>query len=288
MKRFKKVYIEITNICNLTCNFCPETKRVQEHMTLERFEHVLKEVKPYTDYIYLHVKGEPLLNPKIEEFLYMGYKNGFNINITTNGTLLKKNIDKLIDKKSIRQINISLHSIEGNKSMKKNKEYMYDVLSVVKEFLRKTNIIVSLRLWNLEQDNNLNIHKNEDLLKIIEDEFSLDYKIKDILYPGRGIKLMDRLYLNQDLRFTWPSLSEKEDDGIGFCYGLRDQIGILVDGTVIPCCLDGEGILNLGNIMTTTFKDIIEGERAMNIYNGFSNRKAVEELCRKCGFRRKF
>ena len=287
MKRFKKVYLEITNICNLSCDFCPETKRISEYMSIDRFVNILGQIKPYTDYLYFHLKGEPLLHPKLDKFLDISHEKGFYVNITTNGTLLKKNKDKLMNKPSLRQINISLHSMDGN-NFSNNNEYIRDVLSVVKEFRDHTDIIISLRLWNLEGDNNTVTDKNKELLEIIEVEFGLNYKIRDMINPSRGIKLAEKLYLNQDLKFTWPGLDEQEDDGEGFCYGLRDQVGILVDGTVVPCCLDGEGIINLGNIEEIEFKHIIESERAAKIFHGFSNRKAVEELCRKCGYRRKF
>jgi len=126
------------------------------------------------------------------------------------------------------------------------------------------------------------------LLAIIEDEFNLNYKIEEEVKPEGGIKIAERVYINQDYEFEWPSLDAEEDDGKGFCYGLRTQAGILADGTVIPCCLDGEGIINLGNINQYAFSDIIEMERAKNLVEGFSRREAVEELCRKCGVRKRF
>lgn len=94
--------------------------------------------------------------------------------------------------------------------------------------------------------------------------------------------------MNQDHEFQWPDLKEAEDEGKGFCHALRNQAAILVDGTVVPCCLDGEGVINLGNINQTPFSEIVEGERANNLYNGFSRREVVEELCRKCGYRQRF
>lgn len=287
MKRFKKVYLEITNVCNLKCDFCPETKREAEYLTIESFEKALDQIKPYTDYIYFHIKGEPLLHPKLDIFLDISYEKGFYVNITSNGTLLERKKEMLMNKSALRQINISLHSMDGN-DFYNNEEYIHNVLSVVKEIRERTDVIISLRLWNLEGDSNFDLEKNMKLLEIIEGEYGLDYKIIDVVNPGRGIKLGDKVYLNQDLRFTWPALDEEEDDGEGFCYGLRDQIGILVDGTVVPCCLDGEGIIDLGNIFQSDFKDIIESDRARKIYDGFSNRIAIEELCRKCGYRQKF
>lgn len=259
-KRFKKFYIEITNVCNLNCDFCPKTQRSSQYMTIEDFKYILSQIKPYTEYIYFHVKGEPLLHPELETFLDISHEYGYKVNITTNGTLLPKVKDKLYNKPALRQINISLHSMEGNKENKFEKEYNDHIEVFVKEAREKSDIIISLRQWDLDEETD----------------------------DARGIKLEEKVYLNQDYRFKWPGLDEEEDDGIGFCYGLRNQIAILVDGTVVPCCLDGEGVINLGNIKETPFTQIIESPRAKSIIEGFSNNRVVEELCRKCGYRKRF
>lgn len=290
MKKFKKFYIEITNVCNLACSFCPQTKRQPEFMDIETFGKILDQIKLYTKYIYFHVKGEPLLHPNIDQFLDLSYEKGFQVNITTNGTLINKVKDKIIMKPALRQVNFSLHSLSGNIGCDNEDEYMNHILAFVKEANEKTDVITSFRLWNLEQDNvaNLENKKNQEMLEVIEEAFHLTYRIREEVTPGRGIKIADRIYLNQDHEFQWPDLKEEEDDGIGFCYGLRNQVAILVDGTVVPCCLDGEGVINLGNIKDTHFSEIVESERANNISEGFSRRYAVEELCRKCGYRKKF
>lgn len=290
MKKFKKFYIEITNVCNLSCSFCPQTKRSPEIMKFDVFNKILDEVKPYTDYLYFHVKGEPLLHPEIDKFLDISYEKGFMVNITTNGTLISKAKDKILMKPALRQVNFSLHSFDGNQSHNNKEEYIKEIISFAKEAADKTNVFIALRLWNLDRDNATNLQKrrNSQILQIIQKEFNLDYKIEEKVIPGSGIKIMERIYLNQDIEFKWPDLKEEEDEGKGFCYGLRNQAAILVDGTVVPCCLDGEGIINLGNINKAHFSQIIESTRARDIINGFSNRKAVEELCRKCGYRKKF
>lgn len=290
MKKFKKFYIEITNVCNLACNFCPQTKREPEFMKVENFSNILDKIKPYAEYIYLHVKGEPLLHPEIDKLLDLSYEKGFKVNITTNGTLINKVKDKLLTKPALRQVNFSLHSFDGNDHSKNKDEYINNILSFSNSAIKKTNMLISLRLWNLSENNiaNLERKRNHSLLEIIEKEFNLNYKIQEKVSPGRGIKISDRIYVNQDHQFKWPDLNEEADNGEGFCYGLRNQIAILVDGTVVPCCLDGEGVINLGNINKMDFSKIIESKRATDIFNGFSNRQAVEELCKKCGYRKKF
>ncbi|WP_445492539.1 radical SAM/SPASM domain-containing protein [Niallia sp. 03133] len=290
MKKFKKFYLEITSVCNLACSFCPPTERQKQFISVEDFSKRLDQIKPHTDYIYLHVKGEPLLHPKIDQLLDLSHEKGFKVNITSNGTLINKKRHKLLNKPALRQMNFSLHSFDGHAGSTDKEGYVRSILSFIKEATSQSEMIVSLRLWNLTQDNmtNLERQRNRQLLEIIEKEFDLDYKIEEKVTPGSGVKIAERIFINQDYEFQWPALHEEEDDGKGFCYGLRNQAGILANGTVIPCCLDGEGIINLGNINDVSFSDIIEGDRAKNIVEGFSRRVAVEELCRKCGYRKRF
>ncbi|MBQ4900985.1 radical SAM protein [Paenibacillus sp. Marseille-P2973] len=290
MKKFKKFYIETTSICNLACSFCPPTHRQSQFISVEDFSKILDDIKPHTDYIYFHVKGEPLLHPKIDQLLDISHEKGFKVNITTNGTLIRKNAHKLLGKPALRQMNFSLHSFDGHEGSTDREGYITSVLSFVREATAASEMIVSFRLWNLTKDNETNLERsrNRATLELIEKEFGLDFRIEEKVVPGSGIKLADRIYLNQDHEFDWPDLRAKEDDGRGFCHALRNQAGILVDGTVIPCCLDGEGIINLGNVYETPFSEIVEGERANRLYDGFSRRIAVEELCRKCGYRQRF
>lgn len=287
MKRFKKVYIEITNICNLKCDFCPVTKRKAELMEVNVFEHVLSQVKDYTDHIYLHVKGEPLLHPELSTFLSLAGEKQLKVNVTTNGTLINKVKGELLAARSLRQINFSLHSFDANELNLSLEDYLKNILDFTKEAVNTTNMIVSFRLWNLDEDIS-SLEKNRHILRIIENYLDLDFKIEEKLLDVRGIKLAKNIYLNAASRFEWPDKEINQADDVGFCYGLRDQIAILADGTIVPCCLDGEGVINLGNIKTEDFYKIIEGPRAAALFNGFSNRKVVEELCRKCDYRRRF
>jgi radical SAM protein with 4Fe4S-binding SPASM domain len=287
MKRFKKIYIEITNICNLKCEFCPITQRKPELMDITMFNNILSQVKDFTDYIYLHVKGEPFLHPELGSFLDLAESYGLKVNITTNGTLIKKVTHKLLDKNSLRQINFSLHSFDANELDYSMEDYLGDILEFTQVALSSSNIIISYRLWNLEEDIK-SVEKNRHILNIIEKSFNLDYRIEDKLLDSRGIKIAKNLYINAASRFQWPDKKFDECDSTGFCYGLRDQVAILADGTVVPCCLDGEGVINLGNVNEKSFSEIINGKRALSIFEGFSNRLIVEELCQKCDYRRRF
>jgi len=284
MKKFKKVYIEITNVCNLSCNFCPKTSRKLKFMDKESFEHIIKNIKPYTDHVYFHLMGEPFLNKDLEHFLEISKENQLKVNITTNGTLISDVKNILLNAPALRQVNISLHSFEANEEQIDFNEYINNIINFVKEATEKTNIICSLRLWNLDTRYSANNNMNIDIFKLLEQEFEIDCDLKESLKEKNSFKLKNNVYISMGEKFKWPSLKEEELGERAFCYGLRDQIGILVDGTVVPCCLDSEGSIFLGNIFENTLDEILNSKRSKDIYNGFSGRKAVEELCKRCGF----
>lgn len=284
MKKFKKVYIEITNVCNLSCNFCPKTSRKLEFMDKERFIHIVECVKPYTDYIYFHLMGEPFLNKGLEEFLDISKENSLKVNITTNGTLIKDVKEILLKSPALRQVNISLHSFEANQGQDDFQEYLDNIIDFVKEASEKTNIICSLRLWNLDTKYKASNNMNIDIYKLLESEFDLKCNLKEALEEKNSLKIKNNVYISMGEKFKWPSSDSEELGERAFCYGLRDQIGILVDGTVVPCCLDSEGNIPLGNVFEMSLEEILNSKKAKNIYDGFSARKAVEDLCKKCGF----
>lgn len=275
--RFKKVYIEITNACNLNCSFCNNNQRKKEYMSFDDFKHVIKEIKVYTNYIYLHVKGEPLLHPELEEILKECEENEIQVNITTNGTLLKQRQNILANSKCVRQLNISLHS-ENEIST-----YFEDIFSAVRTFPKE--MYISYRLWTLK-NYKLDKKSTEAVNKIIE-EYKLSPNIVEKLYQEKSIKIDFHTYVNKDNLFQWPTL-ETVDKKHSFCYGLTTHIGILVDGTVVPCCLDGEGVIALGNIFQNSLEEILNSKRAKILLEEFKNNKCSEELCEKCEFKNRF
>ena len=277
MKRFAKVYVEISNICNLKCSFCPGTIRKPKRMNTQEFEIVLNKIKNYTDYIYFHLLGEPLCHPDLAEFLNIADKMGFNVIITTNGTLLNKNKDILLNSKSHYKTVISLHSFEANDNKISFQKYLDDCFSYAK--VAENEKIVVLRLWNNGGKDSLN---NEILAKLE------NYFPKPWVEERNGTRIGQKIYIQYGDKFDWPALENDNINEKVFCYGLRDQIGILADGTVVPCCLDNNGEINLGNIFESDLGEIINSPKALNIYNGFSNRTACEELCKRCSFVRKF
>lgn len=287
MKKFKRFYIEITNICNLSCHFCPPTGRKPDYISVSDFENILVKIRDYTDYLYFHVKGEPLLHPEIDKLLALSNQYGYKVNITTNGTRLMDMKETLWAQPALRLISISLQCMEDMDSPTR-KNYLSEVLQFAKETVAKTPILIELRLWNLNGSSSDEKRQNDEALSWIEKELSLKEPLQEVVAKAKGVKISEQIYLSQSNLFQWPSLTNSNRTTEGFCYGLRTQIAVLVDGTVVPCCLDSEGDIALGNLFRQSMEEVINSDRAQKIYDGFSRKYAVEPLCQSCGYRSRF
>ena len=282
MGRLKKAYLEITNTCNMACSFCPGTKRPKGMVTPEQFALLAGRLRPHTDYLYLHLMGEPLLHPQLEELLAIAAKLEFKVMITTNGTLIPQTGQLLLDSPAVRRVSISLHSFEANEGQDLT-GYLDGCFSFARQ-AAGADKLCALRLWNLDGETTQGENaRNGEILARLEHWFPHPWTEN-----RRGTTLTDRVFLEWGERFEWPDLEAGDCGESGFCYGLRDQVGVLWDGTVVPCCLDHEGDIPLGNLFHQPLEEILASPRARAIYEGFSRGRTVEPLCRRCGYRRRF
>ena len=250
-------------------------------MTKEELSSVLPKIRPYTDYLYFHLMGEPLCHPQLEDLLALAGELGFRVIITTNGVLVGKKKEILLSAPSLHKVNISQHSFEANDLPMPFEEYLENCLEFGKTASESSQKIIVYRLWNKGGKDAL----NNDILDAVLKKFP---SADNTYGKKRGMKLAERVYLEYGEKFDWPDLAASNMGEEVFCYGMRDQLGILCDGTVVPCCLDCEGDINLGNIFEDSMESILSSERARAIYDGFSNRHATEELCRRCGYATRF
>ena len=273
---YSRVYVEITNICNTHCSFCHGHSRPPRQMTESEYARVLQQLTGKTQYIYHHLMGEPLVHPLLPRFIQMAHQAGVHPMLTTNGTLLERFGDPIL-MDGLHKINISLHSFEEGQQ-EEHVRYLQNVAA----FAQKANrlgILISLRLWN----NGCDGGKNETALTILKENLPGQWAEN-----SKGYRIRDTLFLEWGDRFAWPDQNAPDNGDDLFCYGLKDHFGILSDGTVVPCCLDSDGVIALGNVFREELSDILASDRAKGIAEGFSRRKAVEDLCRRCGYARKF
>lgn len=275
-----KAFLEITNVCNLACSFCHGTKREPHFMTVDEFKKASSEIRPFAEYLYLHLMGEPLLHPDLGELLKIADELGFKVILTTNGTLLDKCREVLLSSDALFKVSISLHSYEANAVC----DTLDNYLGICFDFCKSASargIISVLRLWNIGGMEEL----NGRIIGSMHEAFDVDgcSEWKEIY---SGYKICDRLFLEWGNLFEWPDIDGEDIGDNHSCYGLRDQVGVLCDGTVVPCCLDADGAINLGNIFETPLSDILDSERAKKLRQSFIDRKVTEGLCRRCGYAR--
>ena len=276
-----RVYIEITNRCNLACDFCHGTKRPLGTMPPEDFRRIAEKLRGETSYLYLHVLGEPLLHPQLKELLAIAGELGFRVCLVTNGTLLHKRREELLAAKSLHKVSVSLHSFEGNGGAGDLPAYLQQVWDVCLP-LSERGVLCALRLWNEGTAPRLNGAVEAFLSQRIGRD------VESLPRDARGNRtLRPNLFLVRAERFGWPDLNAPES-GANFCHGFTRQLAVLWDGTVTPCCLDSEGDIPLGNLLSQPLEEILQGERAAAMAAGFAARKPTEELCRRCGYARRF
>ena len=284
IRTIERAYVEIGNICNLKCSFCPGTKRAPRRMSVEEFRCVANNLSGVVKHLYLHVMGEPLLHPELSALLTVAGECGFKISVTTNGTLLEKCREVLMEHSDIiHKISISLHAYEANGIHLSAKEYLDSVISFAREFSAKDKNVV-FRLWNLDTAERQGKNsENAEILEKLHTEYPEEWQKR-----YSGYRMSYRTFLELDGIFTWPVESEEVPTDIGRCHGLLRQIAILVDGTVVPCCLDSEGEIALGNIFEKSISDILSSPLAIEIIEGFRTGRMVHPVCKKCSYARRF
>ncbi len=287
---FERLYIEISNICNLKCTFCPEVERPSQIISVENFKLFATQAKPFTKQICLHLMGEPLAHPQFKDIAKVCEELGLRIFLTTNGTLLKRHEDLILNWKSLDQINFSVHSYFANKKTNSFDEYFSPILNFCDKSKELNKLYyINLRLWNLPSTDS-QAKNNNTVIENINRHFNTDLTQNVDVKMNKSKKITDRIYLHFDTEFIWPSLKQEDQGNKGTCYGLRKQVAVHANGDVVPCCLDKESVLKLGNLLNpnSNLKEILSSDRAKKIRSGFENGQLVEELCRKCRFADRF
>ena len=283
-KTIERAYVEIGNVCNLKCSFCPGTKRVSKQMNVSEFERIANSLAGVAEQLYLHVMGEPLLHPQLDKILDIAKSYSLPVSITTNGTLIDKCKHILIrHKDAIHKVSISLHAHEANSINLTVQSYLDSVISFAKSFSELDKNVV-FRLWNLDTAEKCGINsENGEILARLRREYPEEWQKR-----YSGYRLAYRTFLELDGIFTWPAESESEPTDNGKCHGLLHQLAILADGTVVPCCLDSEGAIALGNVFEQTLDDILSSKLATEMREGFLRGKMVHPVCKKCSYARRF
>ena len=286
--KFYRIYIELTNVCGLSCSFCPTKALPSKEMDLDFFESIVKQAKVYTNEIACHVVGDPLTQSNLHAYLDILQKHGLKAMLTTSGYFLKKHTYETLFHPCVKQINISLNSFNKNDTSLTFEQYIKPVLSLCEAKLqRKEDLFINLRVWNLDEMMSERTF-NETLFEKLSATFNTKLHLQNI-YEERpkSIRLASKILVHFDNYFEWPSLNNKVY-GDGTCQGLQSHIAILASGKVVPCCLDCDGIIELGDLHEETLDKVLNSKRAVNMLEGFKEGKATEALCQKCSYKARF
>jgi radical SAM protein with 4Fe4S-binding SPASM domain len=282
--KFRKTYIEICTCCNRACDFCPGTDREKKIMDVELFRTIMKKLQGYSHLLHFHVMGEPLMHPKIDDFLDLCLQYNYRVNLVTNGILLDKKSASILTKKALRQISISMHHISGMAAGKKIDGYLTEIKNFTEQAgIKNSGLYISMRLWNAG-DIDIRNYMRTKIFKM----FNISPAITKASDKNKPVRLGRNIWLNSAEKFEWPDIHNTDYGRQGTCLGLKDQIAILCDGTVVPCCLDNNGTMALGSIGSSSIDDILNSPRASAIKNGFTRGEITEDLCRHCSFRLRF
>jgi radical SAM protein with 4Fe4S-binding SPASM domain len=293
--RFKRVNIEISNICNLKCSFCPAGEAEANVMDVARFESVIGQVAPMTEEVVLHLLGEPLGHPQFSRILDSCEAAKVPVNIVTNGVLMTGDRPAQLLRPVVRQVSFSLHSFEDNFKDSDPRVYLRRIRRFVDEAVRqRPDLYINLRLWDINGVAHDQTGRNASMRALLAQTFDFTWddvrvdlrRRKNWRIPGLGPR--SRIYLHFDSRFEWPDMSQPVRAEKGFCHGLSGHFGIHANGAVVPCCLDHKAEINLGNVFANPVTEILAGPRATAIREGFARGDLVEDLCRRCTFITRF
>ena len=286
--KFYRIYIELTNVCGLRCSFCPPKNLPNTSMDLNFFESIVRQAKVHTNEIACHVFGDPLTLSNLYDYLEIIHKYKMKAMLTTSGYFMKKHSYETLFHPAVKQINISLNAFNKNDTSINFEQYLKPILELCHEKIKqKKEIFINLRIWNLDEAMSEE-HFNQELFAKLTNEFGLDFDINDReLKSKTSIRLDNKVLLHFDTYFEWPSM-KNPSYAHGTCQGLSSHIGILASGEVVPCCLDSEGVMALGNLHKYSLDEIIKGNKATEIKEGFKQGFCSEELCLKCSYKERF
>lgn len=280
--------MEVTNVCGLSCSFCPTKELPSREMELSFFESIILQAKAYTNEIACHVVGDPLTQSNLHQYLEVIHKHGLKAMLTTSGYFLKKQSYETLFHPCVKQINISLNSFNKNDTSLTFDQYIQPILALCQAKLeREEALFINLRVWNLDEMMSEKSF-NSVLFEKLSSTFDVALCVEE-LYKKRpkSIRLASKVLVHFDNYFEWPSLNNPIY-GDGTCQGLQSHIAILASGKVVPCCLDCDGIIALGDLHKESLESILKSDRARMMLEGFKVGKATEELCQKCSYKDRF
>ena len=303
------VYIEITDVCNLHCSFCPcgekfaqaqkgngtDSKQTSRtFMPSELFEKCIAGAAEIgAENVFFHVLGEPTLHPGFAHYVKKLESTPLKLTLTTNGTTIARTSHVLLPSPAIRQVNFSTHAY-AELPKDEAASRLQDVLDFCRiALVARPDLYINLRLWNIGSEEAS--PWNSYMLSKINETFGVSVNPGHFCSRHKSFNVQGRLYLHEDTRFEWPSLDERRETRderrkaiSGTCHALDTHVAILHDGRVVACCLDHSGQITLGNIQEQSLPEIIASQLAQQLKEGFEKHELRHPFCQTCSYCKRF
>jgi MoaA/NifB/PqqE/SkfB family radical SAM enzyme len=244
-------WADVTSECNLKCIMCPQSRGLkprQAKMPVEMFRSIIDDVRENHPLIKLYLSGEPLLHEGLFEMIEYAGAGGCRTMIHTNATALTKEMSERILASALTFLCFSFDGCTPE---------IYERLRPPASFAQVSSNI--RQYLDLRRQCGGGPHTAIEIIRMRETEGLLTDFVQEWMAAGADdVHIVDCL--------TWHGLVDDRrigcrPDAAGYkpCAAPFQHGCILSDGTVVPCCLDVNGRMPLGNVAATRFRDIWAG-----------------------------
>lgn len=274
--------MEPTNLCNFNCPLCDKgagkLTRPEGIMSVDDYKKIIQDAGRGLKMLMLWNQGEPFVNNKITEFVRIARKRNIFTIISTNGSLLSRNAEKIIGS-GLDELIISL---DGAKSetydiYRQGGEFA-GIVAGAKELVRirgkKLHPLISLQFLLLKQ----NIDEIPEFEKLAE-EIGADRVLWKTVQVGDEEDALK--YLPVEEKFTRYRKGLKLNRRRNDCRRILFSAMIDWNGNMVPCCFDKNELFMLGNVIEQGFEKTWRG----NAFTEFRRKIARNDrpdMCSNC------
>lgn len=192
------IEIKLTNKCNLKCLHCIALagKETQDELSTKEIFSIIDDAKKNGAFTIGLTGGEPFLRKNIFEIIDKVYSCGLHLIITTNGTLLTKDIvERIKDKVSLFRISLDNNIEERHDYFRGTKGSFVKAINAIKLLLKYEKFF---QLTTLTVISNYNINKITEIIDFFEDLGIKSSNIFLFVPGGRGANRRNDFCLSRD------------------------------------------------------------------------------------------
>ena len=272
-----RLWVETASRCNLRCVMClNKDLRASEKglMDFDLFKKIIDEAKRHVNDIYLHHRGEPLLNPALFDMISYAREVGLKTRFHTNGTLLNEEKAAKLLEAGPDLVSFSVDGFDkpSYEQIRVGADFEETVSNIIRfaEMRKSRNLKKPYAVVETIRFCNPTIGENKRKTDELRRRF-LDAGINEVIEKDE---------------YTWAEENAPETGTppeYSACTFPWYAMAICWDGTVTPCPQDYRAKMVMGNVGNNTLEEIWNGEAYRDLRRRFRTDLDSLALCRKCG-----